>query len=259
MPLALVILFGLFMAQSVRDGARRHLFSARSASLWFLVLAAGGIHQIWSNPTILVALNPWHGVRFILQHGMIAVPVLGLVFLAVTGGRSALRRPRPFWSQTNSIRLDLADLASFDLELFRPRRAHPCNARSDRESFLLALSQRASDPDGVVGDLRHGYCEPSCNYRRILAFPAKPSSSASFHAWRSVTPPKTMSGQIYLPRINWMIFACVILVTVMFGTSSKLAAAYGVAVTANMILDVGNDVFSSSGNSGNGHCGRPQF
>ena len=56
--------------------------------VWFIALAVGGLIHIVDNPDVLVALNPWYGVRFLFKHGLIGLTVLGLVFLAVTGAEA---------------------------------------------------------------------------------------------------------------------------------------------------------------------------
>ena len=56
--------------------------------VWFLALAVGGLIHIFDNPDVFVALNPWYGARFLLNHGLVGSTVLGLVFLAVTGAEA---------------------------------------------------------------------------------------------------------------------------------------------------------------------------
>ena len=234
MPLSLAILFCLFLAQS-RGTARVASYFGPICVVWFAVLAAGGIHQIWLNPTILVALNPWFGSRFIIQHGMIAVPVLGLVFLAVTGAEALYadlghfgRKPIQFaWIWLVLPALTLNYFGQGALILATPEAIeNPFYLLYPKELLipmvLLATAATVIASQAVIT----GAFSLSRQAIQLGLIPRLEVRHTS----------ETMSGQIYLPRINWMIFACVILVTVMFGTSSKLAAAYGVAVTANMIL-----------------------
>jgi len=86
-PTTVAVLCGLFLVQS-RGTARVATFFGPIMLLWFCAIAAGGLAHIADNPTILRALNPAYGVTFLLNHGMLALITLGLVFLAVTGAEA---------------------------------------------------------------------------------------------------------------------------------------------------------------------------
>jgi KUP system potassium uptake protein len=86
-PLTLVILAGLFAVQFKGTGRIGHWFG-RVMLVWFLVLALLGAFQISRNPTVLGALNPVHAFQFLLHHGRAALPIMGSVFLVVTGGEA---------------------------------------------------------------------------------------------------------------------------------------------------------------------------
>ncbi len=234
MPLALVILFCLFLAQSYGT-ARVAAYFGPICVLWFIVLAAGGIHQIWLNPTILVALNPWFGVRFIGQHGFLAVPVLGLVFLAVTGAEALYADLGHFGRKPIQFAWIWLVLPALTLNYFGQGALILATPEAIENPFYLLYPKELLIPMVLLAT-----CATVIASQAVITG----AFSLSRQAIQLGLIPRlevrhtseTMSGQIYLPRINWMIFGCVILVTVMFGTSSKLAAAYGVAVTANMIL-----------------------
>src|SRR5690242_7056494 len=87
MPLAVLILLALFAVQS-RGTARVAALFGPVMTLWFLSIAAAGLMHVRDNPQVLAALDPIHGVRFLLEHGHIGLVALGLVFLAVTGGEA---------------------------------------------------------------------------------------------------------------------------------------------------------------------------
>ncbi|MGH8336679.1 MAG: KUP/HAK/KT family potassium transporter, partial [Gammaproteobacteria bacterium] len=87
MPVTLVVLAGLFAVQS-HGTAKVAAYFGPICAVWFGALAWGGIHQIVQNPTILAGLNPWFGIRFVLENQLYAVKVLGAVFLAVTGAEA---------------------------------------------------------------------------------------------------------------------------------------------------------------------------
>ena len=86
-PVAVLILFGLFAVQS-RGTARVALFFGPITLVWFFALAVAGVWHIGQNPTVLGAFNPMYGVSFLLSHGMIGLATLGAVFLVVTGSEA---------------------------------------------------------------------------------------------------------------------------------------------------------------------------
>jgi KUP system potassium uptake protein len=85
LPITIVVLFVLFATQRFGTDRVGKAFGPIIV-LWFLALAAIGVHGINGNPEVLKALNPWWGVRFFLEHGWHGIFILGAVVLAVTGG-----------------------------------------------------------------------------------------------------------------------------------------------------------------------------
>ena len=86
-PLTVVILVALFAVQS-RGTAQVAAFFGPVMLIWFIAIAIAGLYHIAANPTVIAALNPWHAVSFIGDHGMIGLITLGAVFLAVTGAEA---------------------------------------------------------------------------------------------------------------------------------------------------------------------------
>src|SRR6266567_8196664 len=86
-PITAAILLGLFSVQS-RGTARVASFFGPITLVWFIALATAGLWHIAQNPSVLFAFNPLHGVRFLLEHGVIGLLTLGAVFLAVTGSEA---------------------------------------------------------------------------------------------------------------------------------------------------------------------------
>ena len=86
-PLTVVILVALFAVQS-RGTAQVAAFFGPVTLIWFIAIAFAGLYHIAANPTVIAALNPWHAVSFLGNHGMIGLITLGAVFLAVTGAEA---------------------------------------------------------------------------------------------------------------------------------------------------------------------------
>ena len=87
-PLSLVILIGLFAVQSFGTGAAWRPCFGPITAFWFLVMALGGLIHILDDPSILAAINPVHGLSFLLNHGTAGLLALGAVFLSVTGAEA---------------------------------------------------------------------------------------------------------------------------------------------------------------------------
>jgi KUP system potassium uptake protein len=234
MPIALCILVGLFSVQSYGT-AKVATYFGPICIVWFLVLGAGGLYHIVQNPTILVALNPWFGVRFILEHGLIAVSVLGLVFLAVTGAEALYadlghfgRAPIQFaWLWFVLPALTLNYFGQGALILAQPEAIENPFYRLYPKEMLIPMVLLATMATVIASQaVITGAFSLT---RQAIQLGLVPRLAVKHTS-------ESMAGQIYLPRINWLLFVATMLVVVMFQTSSKLAAAYGVAVTANMIL-----------------------
>jgi KUP system potassium uptake protein len=233
-PLSLIILTGLFMAQSYGT-AKVATYFGPICVVWFLALAGGGINQIIANPTILAALNPWFGVRFVFDHGLIAFNVLGLVFLAVTGAEALYadlghfgRKPIQFawlWFVLPSLTLNYFGQGALVL-------AHP---EAIENPFYLLYPKETLIPMVLLATAATVIASQAVITgafsltRQAIQLGLVPRLAIKHTS-------ESMAGQIYLPRVNWILYGAVVIVIITFQTSSKLAAAYGVAVTANMIL-----------------------
>jgi len=237
MPLSLIILVLLFWFQSYGT-AKVATYFGPITLVWFLVMGAGGAYQIWlnwHNQDILVALNPYFGLRFIYHNGLLAVSVLGLVFLAVTGAEALYadlghfgRRPiQAAWIGLILPCLTLNYLGQGALILANPEAIeNPFYLLYPKELLipmvLLATCASVIASQAVITGA-FSLTRQAIQLGLVPRLEVKHTS-------------ETMSGQIYLPRVNWLLFTGVVLVVLMFQNSSRLAGAYGVAVTADMMI-----------------------
>ena len=236
MPLTIIVLFFLFAAQS-HGTAKVATYFGPLCVLWFLALALGGLNQIVKNPTILAGLNPWFGIRFVFDHGRDSIKILGAVFLAVTGAEALYadlghfgRKPIQFawlWFVLPSLLINyfgqgalvLADPEAIENPFYR---LYPQEPWSLGLMVLLATAATVIASQACITGA-YSLTRQAIQLGLVPRLAIKHTS-------------ESMAGQIYLPRVNWMLFVAVIFVVVMFQTSDNLAAAYGVAVTANMVL-----------------------
>jgi KUP system potassium uptake protein len=237
LPAAILIIVLLFSVQS-RGTAKVAAFFGPIMVLWFATLGVLGIYHIADDPEIFKAFNPFEAVWFLTNHGVIGLVVLGSVFLCVTGaealyadmghfGRSPIRWA---WLVYVFPMLALNYLGQGAMILNHPDRAG--------NPFFLMAPEWASIPLVVL----------SC-VAAVIASQAVITGAFSLTSQAvqlGILPrleirhtSEQLAGQIYLPKVNRLLFGGVIALIVLFQTSSSLASAYGIAVTGAMLADAG--------------------
>ena len=205
-------------------------------ALWFLVMAVAGLFGIARDPTVLYAINPYYAVVFLVTHKLVAFITLGAVFLAVTGSEAIYADlghfgPRPIrtaWFGLVFPALAINYAGQTALILTDP---------STRENpFFLLFPEWALMPIvalATVATIIASQAVITGAYsvtRQAIQLGLVPRLQVLFTS-------ETTTGQIYMPRVNWMLFCAVAVLTVAFGSSSNLASAYGIAVSATMVVD----------------------
>jgi len=234
-PIALIILVGLFLFQ--RHGtARVGALFGPVMLVWFAVLAILGVRGILMNPQVLAALNPMYGAAFFVENGLAGFIILGAVVLAVTGTEGLYadmghfgRRPlRLVWFGYVLPALVLNYFGQGALLLVRPEAvANPF--------YLLAPSWALYPMVGLstVATVIASQAMITGAFsitRQAIQLGYAPRMNVMHTSEREI-------GQIYVPFINWTLLAGVVALVLGFQTSSNLAAAYGIAVTATMAID----------------------
>ncbi len=232
--LTIAILVGLFMIQSRGTGLVGAMFGPIMV-VWFVTLAALGISWLVLNPHVVVAFNPDYGVRFFSRNGTHGFVVLGSVFLVVTGCEALYadmghfgRRPiRLAWFALAFPALLLNYLGQGAMLLIKPEAASsPFYLMAPTWALvplvILAMMAAVIASQALISgvfSLTHqaiqlGYC-PRMDIEHT-------SSS--------------QRGQIYIPRVNWALMIATLGLVIGFGSSSALAAAYGIAVSSTMVI-----------------------
>src|SRR5262245_58527686 len=232
-PLSLAILIGLFAMQQ-RGTARVASLFGPIILAWFAALGTMGIVCIFEEPSVLRAFNPGHGVSFLLNNGFVGPTVLGLVFLAVTGAEALYADLGHFgrlpihaaWFAVALPALTLNYLGQGALVLGRPT--------AIENPFFLMFPSWALWPLVLLTTVA-----------TVIASQAVITGAYSItrQAVQLGLLPRfairhtsgEMPGQIYVARVNWLLLIVVLLLVAVFKSSTALAAAYGVAVTATMI------------------------
>lgn len=235
LPAAAAILVVLFLVQSRGTASVAKLFGPVTAA-WFLVLAALGLYHISDDLSVFRALSPHYGVMFLLDNGFLGFVILGSVFLAVTGAEALYadmghfgKGPiRAAWVVLVLPALVLNYLGQGAMVLAHPEtRENPFFEMIPEAVYwpvwLLAIAATVIASQAVIT----GAFSMTQQAVSLGLFPRIDIRRTS----------ETQAGQIYVPQVNMFLMVGVLVLLVMFRTSSNLAAAYGIAVTGAMFVD----------------------
>lgn len=233
-PLTVVILIALFLIQSHGTGKIGIVFGPLTL-VWFLVLAILGITQIIKYPMVLTAASPHYALHFLVRNGWSAFLVLGSVFLVVTGGEAlyadmghfGVRPIRLVWFGFVLPALLTNYFGQGALLLARPETLENPFYHLAPHWALIPLVLLATTATIIASQ---AVISGSFSItRQAIQLGFSPRLKVSHTSAKE-------RGQIYLPSINWLLmFSCIGLV-IGFGSSSRLAAAYGFSVTTDMVI-----------------------
>jgi KUP system potassium uptake protein len=191
---------------------------------------------VFMNPEVLVAINPWYGIGFLVRHGLIGLTVLGLVFLAVTGAEALYADLGHFGRKPIQTAWFGLILPALTLNYFGQGALVLAHPEAIENPFYLLYPDWALVPMVILATAA-----------TIIASQAVITGAFSLtsQAMQLGLLPRlgvthtseSVSGQIYMPRVNWLLLVGVLFVVVIFKSSTNLAAAYGLSVTAAMVID----------------------
>jgi KUP system potassium uptake protein len=233
-PITVAIIVGLFVVQRWGTGFVS-VFFGPIMMVWFLTMGVMGLLHLGDNWAILRALNPVYAAGFVVSNGFASLIVLGSVFLSVTGAEALYadlghfgKRPiRLAWVALVWPALTLSYLGQGALVLSHPEAAE--------DPFFLQAPSWALLPLVLLATAA-----------TVIASQAVISGAFSMmkQAVRMGLLPRleilhtseSQEGQIYLPRVNAILAVGVIILVLVFGSSTNLASAYGIAVTGDMVI-----------------------
>jgi KUP system potassium uptake protein len=233
-PLTVVILLALFAVQS-RGTAKVASFFGPIMAVWFVAIILPGLYYIATDPSILLAFNPYYGLSFLAGHGIIGLFTLGAVFLAVTGAE-ALYADLGHFGRTpiQSAWLGLV-LPSLAINYLGQGALVIANPKAIENPFFLLYPDWALLPMVLLATIA-----------TVIASQAVITGAYSLtrQAIQLGLLPRleirhtseAREGQIYVPRINASLLIGVLLLVAQFRSSSALASAYGIAVTGTMVV-----------------------
>jgi KUP system potassium uptake protein len=234
MPIAVLILVALFAAQRFGTEKIGRAFGPIML-LWFGVIGLLGVMGIVRNPHVLVAVNPYHAVEFLSHHRAVGLLVLGGVFLCITGaealyadmghlGRGPIRRSW-YWIVLPALLLSYAGQTALLIE----------KKTITGNPFFQLAPQWAVYPLVVLATVATVIASQA-----IITGSFSMTRQAMQLNWLPGVNIRQTSdrtyGQIYVPAVNWMMMIVTVAIAIAFGSSDRLAGAYGTAVATTMLL-----------------------
>jgi KUP system potassium uptake protein len=233
-PAAVAILLALFAIQSRGTAAIGHFFGPIML-LWFAAMAIMGVWGIAQHPQVFAAINPVYGLTYLVSHGSTGFLVLGAVFLCVTGAEALYADMGHFGSRPiklawfavvfPSLILNYAGQAALVLE----------GAPTGDNIFFRLCPQPLLIPLIVLATIATIIASQS-----IITGAFSMTRQAIQLGWLPRLYVKQTSsegyGQIYVGVVNWLLMIVTVGLTIAFGKSDNLAAAYGIAVSATMLM-----------------------
>lgn len=234
-PITVTILVLVFFGQRFGTQKVGKVFGPVTA-LWFLSLAVLGVWNIIGAPEVLRAFNPMWAINFFIAHGWHSVLILGAVVLAVTGGEA--------------LYADMGHFGALPIRYAWYLMVLPCLMLNYLGQGALVLQ----DPAAVNNPFYEGVPEWGLYPMIVLATMATIIASQAVITGAFSVAHQAMQlgyiprmqvkhtshdamGQIYVPGVNWMMMIAVLAVVLAFGSSTALASAYGISVSATMLID----------------------
>ena len=233
-PITVIILILLFAVQS-RGTSRVAAFFGPVMMVWFIALAVGGLWHIGRNWSVLLAFNPYYGVHFLLNHGMIGFYTLGAVFLVMTGAEALYADLGHFGRGPIRIAWLAVVLPALVVNYLGHGALVLADPKAIENPFFLLFPDWALLPMVILATAAtviasqavitgaYSLTRQAIQLGLLPRLEIRHTSEALF-------------GQIYMPRVNMLLLVGVLLLVALFRSSSSLASAYGIAVTGTMVV-----------------------
>ena len=233
-PLTLLILFCLFLVQK-RGTAGIGKFFGPITLVWFGVIAALGVFHIASNPAILWAISPHYALAFMWSNPGTTFIILGAVVLCVTGAEALYADLGHFGKRPIRLAWFTVVMPALTLNYFGQGALLLKTPEAVKNPFYLMMPDWALIPMVILATMASVIASQALITgafsvtKQVIQLGYLPRLQIHHTSVRD-------TGQIYIPMVNWGLFAAIVLAVVMFKSSSNLAAAYGIAVTTDMLI-----------------------
>lgn len=233
-PLTVVILLVLFAVQS-RGTARVAAFFGPVMCVWFAVIAIAALPHIMRHPEVLLAFNPLHAVSFMLHHGVIGFVTLGAVFLAVTGAEALYADLGHFGKRPIQTAWLFIVLPSLALNYLGQGALVIADPKVIENPFFLMFPDWALIPMVALATVAAVIASQAV-ITGAYSLTRQAIQLGLMPRFEIRHTSESHSGQIYIPRINMLLLIAVMLLVLLFRSSSALASAYGISVTGTMVV-----------------------
>ena len=233
-PLTLVVLFCLFAVQK-RGTSGIGKFFGPVTLVWFLTIAVLGVSHIVTHPEILWAMSPHHALGFMWAHPGISFIILGAVVLCVTGAEALYADLGHFGKRPIRLAWFGVAMPALTLNYFGQGALLLAEPEAVKNPFFMMAPDWALVPLVVMATLATVIASQALITgafsvtKQVIQLGYLPRLNILHTSVRD-------TGQIYIPLVNWGLFVAIVLAVVMFRSSSNLAAAYGIAVTLDMLI-----------------------
>jgi KUP system potassium uptake protein len=234
-PGAIIILTVLFMVQRRGTGAMGRIFGPVTL-VWFATLALLGIRWIITRPDVVFAINPLYAVNFFLNNGWAGFVTLASVFLAVTGGEALYADMGHFGRAPIRRGWFVVVLPALVLNYFGQGALlleHPSAISSPfylmAPGWLLPLVIVLATAATVIAS--------QAVISGVFSITRQALNLGYLPRLRVLHSSEEEIGQVYVPTVNWLLFAGTMTLILVFQSSSALAGAYGIAIASTMLID----------------------
>ncbi len=233
-PLTLVILFVLFAVQKRGTGGIGKFFGPITL-VWFAIISVLGVMHIWHDPAILLAVSPHYALGFIVDNPLVTFIILGAVVLCVTGAEALYADLGHFGKKPIRLAWFSVVMPALTLNYFGQGALLLRYPETVKNPFFLMAPDWALIPLVILATMATVIASQALITgafsvtKQVIQLGYLPRLDIQHTSVRD-------TGQIYMPLVNWGLFATIVLAVVLFRSSSNLASAYGIAVCTDMLI-----------------------
>jgi KUP system potassium uptake protein len=233
-PITLLVLFFLFFVQRKGTASIGSLFGPLMM-LWFSTLAILGLYNLLAHPGVLRALDPSYGINFLFENRAIAIVAMGAVVLSVTGAEALYADMGHFGRKPIQLAWFSFVLPALILNYFGQGALLLAEPAAVQNPFYHLAPDWALYPLVVLSTVATVIASQAVISgafsvtRQAMQLGFVPRFEVQYTSAQE-------QGQIYLPGVNWGLFAAVVVLVLGFKSTNNLAAAYGIAVTGDMVI-----------------------
>jgi KUP system potassium uptake protein len=231
-PLTIAVLLVLYSVQKHGTAGIGRFFGPIMI-VWFVVLAVMGIINIVQAPVILHALNPWHAIEFMVRNKFIAFVALGAVVLSLTGAEALYADMGHFGKKPIRVAWFLIVFPALALNYLGQGGLLITHPEAVENPFFHQLDSWSVLPLVVLSTMA-AVIASQATISGTFSMTKQAIALGLLPRMRVMHTSESEIGQIYIPAVNWLQLIVVLIAVVGFGSSDKLAGAYGIAVTATM-------------------------